>query len=330
MPVSKYKKKSKSKSLRQKQKQKQKQTVNIYLAKQPKTIRKGQTSRSSGARPFMGLLNITPQLNPTADLGNVVNTIISRLSPPAVEKPIQRAEQFRVGRGASVPIQQPTGDMMRPIVYTQEPEVERIVTTPSLTSPARSSRHQDVTMPLNPFDAFDVNYQRGETSPASSSGTIVPFGHTDRGQLEDAIINIGGMNIPLSRQSSPLIEPREETPQNIEEIVERESVDTYTESMTEGLRDVAKKRGQGINLFKGPKRLLPSDFRAEGGQGFALVYDQPTTNPVLGQYRGSLNVTGAAVREQLIKGVEQATDKPYESMTEEEVKRIIEEAPIFF
>jgi len=237
MPASKYKRKSTSKS--QKQKQKQKQTVNIYLAnpaKRRKAVKTYQTkARSGGVQPFYGLLNLTHPLNPTNDLGNIVNSVVSRLSVPADEKPIYRAEEFRVGRGANVPIQQPMPTASVPPIRapnTTAPAPSR-TTTAAPFNPQHATSAQDIAMspayiaelrnrlamvgkgltpapkPADMGDPFDIHHTGNVPSPSDAT-LVAPAGVFNRGvdasSLGAETRVVGGLVSALPRQTSALLD----------------------------------------------------------------------------------------------------------------------------
>tara|TARA_R110002020_G_scaffold45091_1_gene129281 strand:- start:525 stop:1583 length:1059 start_codon:yes stop_codon:yes gene_type:complete len=345
MPASKYKKRKseKSKSSRrkakplQKQKQKQQQTVNIYLAKTArKTARKtSNKGRGSGPQPFYGLLNLTPPLNPSADLGNVVDSLVSRLSAIAVEKPISRAEKFRTGQRpevpASVPVPPPVmaTERVAPAVAFQTrhaTSAQDIRRSPAMMAQLRerlASSGRGLTPTAQPADkfAFDVNYRRGETSP--SARTLgAPFGAVDSSSVSDATVALEGhLTRPLPRQTSPLLEGRVSgggiaddvgllaSASEGEEVSEMEDDPTavpggrrpriaveYPDS-TVDLTGATRAK----NLFaQHVEKKLPSDFKAEKGKGPALRYESIIPD----QYVGLLNRTGIDIREALISGVE--------------------------
>ena len=234
MPASKYKKRKSEKRAKplQKQKQKQKQTVNIYLAKTSrKTARKtSNKGRGSGPQPFYGLLNLTPPLNPSADLGNVVDSLVSRLSAIAVEKPISRGAKFRQGVAPSVSVGVGTTESGTATVPPPAMATERVAPVASFQtrhatsaqdirrSPALIAQLRErlamqgrgltpTAQPAAKF-AFDENYRRGETSP--SARTLgAPFGATDSSSVSDATVALQGhLTRPLPRQTSPLLEER--------------------------------------------------------------------------------------------------------------------------
>ncbi len=351
MPISKYRKRKSEKSRNsklkakplQKQKQKQQQTVNVYLAKpQRRTARKtSNKGRGTGPQPFYGLLNLTPPLNPSADLGNVVDSLVSRLSAIAVEKPIARAEKFRTGQRPEVPAVAPVpppvmaAERVAPAVAfqtrhaTSAPDIRR---SPAMMAQLReklASAGRGLTPTAQPADkfAFDENYRRGETSP--SARTLgAPFGATDSSSVSDATVALQGhLTRPLPRQTSPLLENRvSSSAEDIGDLLasgsESEISDLESQAAeTAGARFAVEYPDRTVdltgatrakNLFKQHvEKKLPRDFKAEGGRGPALRYESNVPD----QYVGLLNRTGLKLRENLLSGVEERAVAEQAGMT---------------
>ncbi len=326
-----YKKRSKSEKVKQKQKQKQKQTVNVYIGtkgtgtgrKRRKAAPSHRSKPSGGVQPFYGLLNLTPPLNPSNDLGNIVDKVVSRLNIAATDRPIARGERFRQGAVPTVSIGVGTTESgtapVPPIVMASEASR---VSSAGAFRPQHATSAQDIrrspaimtelrerlavtgkgltpsAQPADKGDPFDIHHTGSVPSPSDAT-IVAPAGAFNRG-LDTASVGaetrvVGGLVSALPRDDMSLLTG---TPSIQETLLESGSDLSEPDEGGELKPEVTRKPSK---LFKQHQELrIPRDFRTEGGRAAPLDYSRP----VASQYLPQLNKTGAAVRQSLLGGAE--------------------------
>lgn len=322
-----YKKRSKSEKVKQKQKQKQKQTVNVYIGtkgtgtgrKRRKAAPSHRSKPSGGVQPFYGLLNLTPPLNPSNDLGNIVETVISRLNVAATDRPIARGERFRQGAVPTVSVGTQSGvppivmaseasrvssaGAFRPQHATSAQDIRRspaIMTELRLRLSAEGKGLTPSAQPADKGDPFDIHHTGSVPSPSDAT-TVAPAGAFNRG-LDTASVGaetrvVGGLVSALPRDDMSLLTG---TPTIRETAREEDLLGSDLSDDSEG-GELKPERKRPSNLFQQNKQLrIPRDFRAEGGRAPPLDYSRPAAD----QYLDQLNKTGVKVRESLLAGTE--------------------------
>lgn len=325
-----YKKRSKSERVKQKQKQKQKQTVNVYIGtkgtgtgrKRRKAAPSHRSKPSGGVQPFYGLLNLTPPLNPSNDLGNIVETVISRLNVAATDRPIARGERFRQGAVPTVSVGTQSG--VPPIVMASEASR---VSSAGAFRPQHATSAQDIrrspaimtelrerlavtgkgltpsAQPADKGDPFDIHHTGSVPSPSDAT-TVAPAGAFNRG-LDSASVGaetrvVGGLVSALPRDDTSLLSG---TPTLRETAIVGGLLGSDLSDDSEGGEEKPERK-KPSNLFQQHKeKTLPRDFRAEGGRGAPLDYSRPAAD----QYKDLLNKSGVEIRDRLLEGVERGS-----------------------
>ena len=250
MPAEVYKKRRREQKQKQKQKQKQSTTVNVYVGtkgtgtgrKRRKAAPSHRSKPSGGVQPFYGLLNLTPPLNPSNDLGNIVDKVVSRLNVAATDRPIARGERFRQGSVPTVSVGTQSG--VAPIVMGLEASR---VSSAGAFRPQHATSAQDIrrspamiaelrerlavsgkgltpsAQPADKGDPFDIHHTGSVPSPSDAT-LVAPAGAFNRG-LDAGSVGaetrvVGGLVSALPRDDMSLLTG---TPTIRETLLESES-----------------------------------------------------------------------------------------------------------
>ena len=325
-----YKKKSKSEKVKQKQKQKQSTTVNVYVGtkgtgtgrKRRKAAPSHRSKPSGGVQPFYGLLNLTPPLNPSNDLGNIVDKVVSRLNVAATDRPIARGERFRQGSVPTVSIGVGTTQSgVAPIVMGLEASrvssagafrpqhatsAEDIRRSPAMMAQLRerlASEGRGLTPTAQPADKFSFDIHHTGSVPSPSDATlVVPAGMFNRGLDAGSVGGetrvVGGLASALPRDDMSLLTGTPTIRETAREMELLSSESDLSEPDEGGQEKPERKKPS--NLFQQHQETrIPRDFRAEGGKAPPLDYSRPTED----QYLPQMNKGGAAIRDRLLTGV---------------------------